>query len=124
MKNITAILLFTISVCSAQKTEKTIVTIPNAPGIVFEVGNGKIFESAIKIKNAKNKEEGIDAENKYLEYKYGLMNVNWKPFGSEFYEVKRKIYNLIHIEILKKGENIESDMTTVYFEITECLKEK
>lgn len=76
MKNITAILLFTISVCSAQKTEKTIVTIPNAPGIVFEVGNGKIFESAIKIKNAKNKEEGIDAENKYLEYKYGLMNVN------------------------------------------------
>lgn len=124
MKKILAILLFTISVCSAQKTEKTIVTIPNAPGIVYEVGNGEIFESAVKIKNAKNKEEGIDAENKYLEYKYGLINVGWKPFGSEFYEVKRKTYNLIHIEILKKDANIESEMTTVYFEITECLKEK
>jgi hypothetical protein len=124
MKKILAILLFTISVCSAQKTEKTIVTIPNAPGIVYEVGNGEIFESAVKIKNAKNKEEGIDAENKYLEYKYGLINVGWKPFGSEFYEVKRKTYNLIHIEILKKDANTESEMTTVYFEITECLKEK
>ncbi|MBQ0908051.1 hypothetical protein KBJ98_04990 [Flavobacterium sp. F-328] len=124
MKKILAILLFTISVCSAQKTEKTIVTIPNAPGIVYEIGNGEIFESAVKIKNAKNKEEGIDAENKYLEYKYGLMNVGWKPFGSEFYEVKRKTYNLIHIEILKKDANAESEMTTVYFEITECLKEK
>ncbi len=124
MKKILAILLFTISVCSAQKTEKTNVTIPNAPGIVYEVGNGEIFESAVKIKNAKNKEEGIDAENKYLEYKYGLINVGWKPFGSEFYEVKRKTYNLIHIEILKKDANAESEMTTVYFEITECLKEK
>lgn len=124
MKKILAILLFTISVCSAQKTEKTIVTIPNAPGIVYEIGNGEIFESAVKIKNAKNKEEGIDAENKYLEYKYGLINVGWKPFGSEFYEVKRKTYNLIHIEILKKDANAESEMTTVYFEITECFKEK
>lgn len=124
MKNILAILLFTISVCSAQKAEKTIVTIPNAPGIVYEVGNGEIFESAIKIKNAKNKEEGIDAENKYLENKYGLINVGWKPFGSEFYEVKRKTYNLIHIEILKKDANIENEMTTVYFDITECLKGK
>ena len=124
MKSLIISLLLTISVCSAQKNEKTIVTIPNAPGIVYEVGNGEIFESAIKIKNAKNKDEGIDAENKYLEYKYGLINVGWKPFGSEFYAVKRKTYNLIHIEILKKEANIESEMTTVYFEITECLKEK
>ncbi|MES2240075.1 MAG: hypothetical protein V4497_07430 [Bacteroidota bacterium] len=124
MKSIIISLLLTISVCSAQKTEKTIVTIPNAPGIVYEVGNGEIFESAIKIKNAKNKDEGIDAENKYLEYKYGLINVGWKPFGSEFYTVKKKTYNLIHIEILKKEANIESEMATVYFEITECLKKK
>lgn len=124
MKNILAILLFTMSVCNAQKAEKTIVTIPNAPGIVYEVGNGEMFESAIKIKNAKNKEEGIDAENKYLENKYGLINVGWKPFGSEFYEFKRKTYNLIHIEILKKDANIENEMTTVYFDITECLKGK
>lgn len=124
MKNILAILLFTMSVCNAQKAEKTIVTIPNASGIVYEVGNGEMFESAIKIKNAKNKGEGIDAENKYLENKYGLINVGWKPFGSEFYEVKRKTYNLIHIEILKKDANIENEMTTVYFDITECLKGK
>ena len=124
MKSIIISLLLTISVCSAQRNEKTIVTIPNAPGIVYEVGNGEIFESAIKIKNAKNKDEGIDAENKYLEYKYGLINVGWKPFGSEFYTVKRKNYNLIHIDILKKEANIESEMKTVYFEITEYLKEK
>ncbi len=124
MKNILAILLFTISICNAQKSEKNIITIPNAPGIVYEVGNGEIFESAIKIKNAKNKEEGIDAENKYLENKYGILNVDWKPFGSEFHEVKRKTYNLIHIEILKMNSNVENEITTVYFEITECLKGK
>jgi hypothetical protein len=124
MKNIVVILLFTISICNAQKVKKTIVTIPNAPGIVYEVGNGELFESAIKIKNAKNKEEGIDAENKYLENKYGLINVGWKQFGSEFYEIKTKTYNLIHIEILKTDTNIENEMTTVYFEITECLKGK
>ncbi len=115
--------MLTISVCSAQKTEKTIVTIPNMLGIVYEVGNGEIFESVIKIKNAKNKNEGIDAENKYLEYKYGLINVGWKPFGSDFYTIKRKTYNLIHIEILKKETNNESELTTVNFDITECLKE-
>ena len=59
-----------------------------------------------------------------MENKYGLINVGWKPFGSEFYEVKRKTYNLIHIEILKKDANIENEMTTVYFDITECLKGK
>ena len=124
MKNLIISLFLTISVCSAQKTDKNIVTIPNALGIVYEIGKGEVFESAIKIKNAQNKDEGIDAENKYLEYKYGLINVGWKPFGSEFYTVKRKTYNLIHIEILKKEANIESEMTTVYFEITECLREK
>nr|WP_315187035.1 hypothetical protein [uncultured Flavobacterium sp.] len=123
MRSIIISLLLTISVCSAQKTEKTIVTIPNMLGIVYEVGNGEIFESVIKIKNAKNKNEGIDAENKYLEYKYGLINVGWKPFGSDFYTIKRKTYNLIHIEILKKETNNESELTTVNFDITECLKE-
>ena len=124
MKKILVFILFTISICSAQKAKKTIITIPNAPGIIYEVGNGELFESAIKIKNAKNKDEGIAAENEYLKSKYGLINVDWKPFGSEFYEVKNKIYNLIHIEIFKKDVNAINEMTTVYFEITECLKEK
>ncbi len=56
MKKILVFLLFTISICSAQKGKKTIITIPNAPGIIYEVGNGELFESAIKIKNAKNKQ--------------------------------------------------------------------
>lgn len=124
MKNILVFLLFAISVCSAQKNKKTIITIPNAPGIIYEVGNGELFESAVKIKNARNKDEGIAAENEYLENKYGLINIDWKPFGSEFYEVKNKTYNLIHIEIFKKDENEKNEMTTVFFEITECLKEK
>ena len=54
MKKILVFILFTISICSAQKAKKTIITIPNAPGIIYEVGNGELFESAVKIKNAKN----------------------------------------------------------------------
>ncbi len=96
MKLTTLILLLTFSICSAQKNAKNTITIANAPGIVYEIGNGELFEGAIKIKNAKNSTEGIDTETKYMENKYGVINVDFKPFGSEFYKIKRKTYNLIH----------------------------
>ena len=109
------------SVCSAQKNEKNTITIPNAPGIVYEIGNGELFEGAIKIKNAKGSTEGVDAETKYMENKYGVINVDFKTFGSEFYKVKRKTYNVIHIQFIKK-EGTNEEFTTLYFDVTECLE--
>jgi malic enzyme len=107
--------------CSAQKTEnKNILSIPSIPEIVYEIGNGEMFDGAVKIKNAKNSKEGIEAETKYMEHKFGIINIDWKPFGSEFYEVKRKQYNLIHIQVFNKEDKTKEDFKTIYFDITEC----
>jgi hypothetical protein len=118
----TLILLLIFSVCSAQKNEKSTITIANAPGIVYEIGKGELFEGAIKIKFAKNSTEGIDAEKKYMENKYGVINVDFKPFGSEFYKVKGKNYNLIHIQLINKDDSNKDEFATIYFDVTDCFE--
>jgi len=122
-KIIILILLLAVNFCSAQNgNKKNEITIESAPGIVYEIGNGEVFEGAIKIKNAKNSKEGVDGETKYLENKYGVLNVDWKPFGSEFYKVKRKQYNVIHIAIYDKEDRTKEEFKTIYFDITDCYK--
>ncbi len=116
-------LLLVFSASLAQKKgKKTIVTIPSAPGIVFEVGKGEILEGAIKIKFAKDTKEGVNAETKYLTNLYGELNVDCKPFGSEFYNVNGKIYNLINIEFINKDGKTKDEFTTIYFDVTDCNK--
>ncbi|TRW89324.1 hypothetical protein [Flavobacterium sp. GT3R68] len=121
MKIAPILMLFIFFSCSAQKTKKKdILTIPNAPEIVYEVGSDeKMFEGAIKIKFAKNSKEGFEAETKYLEYKYGIINVDWKPFGSDFYKIKGKQYNFIHIQVFDKEDKTKEDFKTIYFDITD-----
>lgn len=117
------ILLLTINFCIAQNgNKKNEITIESAPGIVYEIGNGEVFESAIKIKFAKNSKEGIDAETKYLENKYGVLNIDWRPFGNEFYKVKKKQYNVIHITIYDKEDKTKEEFKTIYFDITDCYE--
>lgn len=117
------ILLLAVNFSSAQNgNKKNELTIESAPGIVYEIGNGEVFESAIKIKFAKNSKEGVDAETKYLENKYGLLNIDWKPFGSDFYKVKRKQYNVIHITIYDKEDETKEEFKTIYFDITDCYE--
>lgn len=116
-------LLLMVNFCVAQKGYKNNeVTIESAPGIVYEIGNGEVFESAIKIRFAKNSKEGIDVQTKYLENKYGVLNTDWKPFGSEFYKVKKKQYNLIHIAIYNKDDKTKEEFRTIYFDITDCFE--
>jgi hypothetical protein len=116
-------LLLIVNFCIAQNgNKKNEVTIESAPRIVYEIGNGEVFESAIKIKFAKNSKEGIDAQTKYLENKYGVLNTDWKPFGSEFYKVKKKQYNVIHIAIYDKEDKTKEEFRTIYFDITDCYE--
>lgn len=116
-------LLLMVNFCIAQSgNKKNELIIESAPGIVYEIGNGEIFESAIKIKFAKSSKEGIDAQTKYLENKYGVLNTDWKPFGSEFYKVKKKQYNLIYIAIYNKDDRSKEEFRTIYFDITDCFE--
>jgi hypothetical protein len=117
------ILLLTVNFCIAQNgNKKNEITIESAPGIIYEIGNGEVFESAIKIKFAKNSKEGISAETKYLENKYGVLNIDWRPFGNEFYKVKKKQYNVIHITIYDKEDKAKEEFKTIYFDITDCYE--
>lgn len=112
---IIVMLLLTFSASLAQNAEKTsLVVIPDATGIVYEVGKGEIFESAVKIKFAKNLSEGIEAEYKYLEKIYGIKDVDWKQIGKDSYKVKKKQYELIHIYVTAKDT-----FATIYFDITD-----
>ena len=116
-------LLLMVNFCTAQSgNKKNELIIESVPGIVYEIGNGEIFESAIKIKFAKSTKEGIDAQTKYLENKYGVLNTDWKPFGSQFYKVKKKQYNLIHIAIYNKEDMTKEEFRTIYFDITDCFE--
>lgn len=115
------ILLLTVHFGMAQDgNKKNEIIIESAPGIIYEIGNGEGFESAVKIKLAKNAKEGADAETKYLENKYGVLNMDWKPFGNDFYKIKKKQYHLIHIALYDKEDKTKEELTTIYFDITDC----
>ncbi len=110
-----------ITDCFAQKKKKEAIIIPTAPEIVYEIVKGEMFfESAIKITGANTSSEGVIAETKYMEYQFGIINVDFKPFGSEFYTVNNKIYNMIHIQILNKKDEKEGEFRTLFFDVTDC----
>jgi hypothetical protein len=77
--------------------------------LVFEGGDGSSIEQAVVIKNAKNEEEGVDAEAKWVR----KVHHGWEKGNQALLSDKGRHYDRIEYTT-PKGKT-----ETVYFDITE-----
>ncbi|MCR4421209.1 MAG: hypothetical protein NUV32_01880 [Exilispira sp.] len=78
--------------------------------------SGDSFENAIVILDAKDPTEGVEAEYKYIESKFGRQGKDWKLAEQKLIEKDGKFYDeiLIRYEI-HKFKKIFFDITSFYF---------
>jgi hypothetical protein len=83
--------------------------------IRFEGGNGLTIEEAIKIKGARNTDEGIAAENIWIMEKHGNRGTEWNKLAQslDMSDDERYQFDIIEIELISTGEKI-----SYYFDIT------
>ncbi len=81
--------------------------------ISFSGGPGDTPETAVVIAGAKNSMEGIGAEYRYLEQKFGRRGVGWQLKRQSLYHQQGKVYDRMELEF-KDGSK-----KTLYFEISE-----
>ena len=77
--------------------------------LVFEGGDGATQETAVVIKGAKNEQEGVDAERKWV----NKVHPGWKKGAQALMNAEGKYYDRIEYTT-PSGET-----QTIYFDITE-----
>lgn len=77
--------------------------------LVFEGGDGSSVEQAVIIRNAKNEEEGVDAESRWIR----KVHPGWRKGNQALLNVKGRSYDQIEYET-PAGKS-----RTIYFDITE-----
>ena len=114
MKKIIYLLFITLflSSCGAKKN---IVSANNTntisvKNVTFSGGDGSSYEKAIIVK-AKNSTDGIGAEYKYLDQKYGRRGVDWQMIQQSLSYKNNKPFDVLKIKYKGKVLNI-------YFEIS------
>ena len=78
--------------------------------VTFSGGDGSSYEKAIIVK-AKNSSEGIGAEYKYLDQKYGRRGIDWQMIQQYLSYNNKKPFDILKIKYKGKVLNI-------YFEIS------
>jgi len=81
--------------------------------IFYSDDDGMSIESAIKVLNANNSFDGVDAEYRYIEKKYGKKSIHWNFISQEIIRHNQRNYDLIVLSD-KKGNIIN-----LYFDITD-----
>lgn len=114
MKKIIYLLIITLFLTSCGVKKNTIstnninkISVKNA---TFSGGDGSSYEKAIIIE-AKNSTNGIAAEYKYLNQKYGRRGVDWQMIQQSLSYNKKKPFDVLKIKYKEKEINI-------YFEIS------
>lgn len=77
--------------------------------LVFEGGDGSSLEQAVIIKNAKNEEEGVDAEAKWIR----KVHPGWRKGDQALLSEKGKAYDRIEYT------TPDGKTKTIFFDITE-----
>ena len=75
--------------------------------------NGLTKEKAVIILGAKDETEGVDAEYKWLEEKYGKVNVEWEMVDQTLIDEGDSQFDILKIKF-KNG-----DFKTFWFDITD-----
>ncbi len=111
MKKTTFIIIAAILCVSAMGTLFAMGQ-PPSTGIVYEGGDGSSMEKAVVIKGASNSDEGIKAEDLWME----KMHPGWtKKRQSLMYDKKGNFYDAIQYATPKGSR-------TIYFNITAFFK--
>lgn len=114
MKKIIYLLFITLFLSSCGVKKNTVSTNNtnkiSVENVTFSGGNGSSFEKAIIVK-AKNSTDGIGAEYKYLDQKYGRRGVDWQLIQQSLSHKNNKPFDVLKIKYKGKVVN-------VYFEIS------
>ena len=80
--------------------------------VSYSANEGKSIEDAIKITDVNDHFEGIDAEYRFIENKFGERGKRWKLIKQELLNEKQQVFDRITIKLT------DQTVASLYFDLT------